>query len=95
MCRKRGTWEEIQESEMRRKLSPYKDRWYFDMGYNIAFTQIIYCVVLVFASVAPLITLFGSLYFTIKYFIDKYNVLYVYPTEYDGQGRLYKKIIGM
>jgi hypothetical protein len=38
ICSKRRTWEEIQESEMRRKLSPYKDRWYFDMGYNIAFT---------------------------------------------------------
>ena len=80
---------------MRKKLSAYKDVWYFDMGYNIAFTQIIYCVVIMYAAVAPIITLFGGMYFTIKYFIDKYNVLYVFPNEYDGQGRLHKKIIGL
>ena len=42
---------------------------------------------------APLITIFGCLFFTIKYYIDKYNIAYVYPKEYNGQGRLYKSII--
>lgn len=72
------------EYKMRQKLSTHKDKWYFDIGFNIAFTQIIFCIVLIFAQVSPLITIFGSIYFAIKYFIDKYNLLYVFPNEYDG-----------
>jgi hypothetical protein len=67
------------------------------MGYNIAFTQIIYCTVCIFSQVAPLITPFGCCFFTVKYFIDKYNILYVYPAEYNfsNGGRLYTYIIGL
>lgn len=84
VCRRKKTLDEVQEENMRRNLAVNKDRWYFDIGYNIAFTQIIYCIVLIFSTVAPLVTLFGCLYFSIKYFIDKYNLLYVYPNEFYG-----------
>jgi len=80
---------------MLKTLSKNKDEWYFDLGYHIAFTSIIYSVVLIFSTVAPLITVFGALYFGIKYLIDKYNLLYIYPNEYKGQGRLYTRIVSL
>ena len=33
------------------------------------------------------------MYFFVKYSVDKYNVYHVFPPEYDGQGRIHKKII--
>jgi hypothetical protein len=95
LCKRKKTKIEKELDEMKRTLSGSKDLWYYDFGYNIAFTQIMYCIVLIFAIVAPLITIFGSLFFTIKYFIDKYNLLYVYPIEFQGQGRLQQNIVMM
>lgn len=31
----------------------------------------------------PIILPFGAIFFTIKYFIEKYNLIYVYPAEFD------------
>ena len=84
---------EREELKMKHRLSMYRDDWYFDIGANIAFTQIIYTIILIYSQVAPLITIFGTLYFTFKYLIDKYNLLYVYEREYDGRGRLYQNIV--
>jgi hypothetical protein len=78
---------------MQLSLSTYKDDWYFDIGSNIAFNQIIFLVILLFSQVAPLITPFGMLFFTFKYHIDKYNIMYVYPVEYVGEGRLQKRML--
>lgn len=78
---------------MERTLSGYKDDWYFDIGANIAFDGITYLILLLFSQVAPLITFFGMLFFVIKYYIVKYNVCYVYPTEFVGEGRLFKMIL--
>ena len=94
-CKGKRTLEEEEKDKLDKTLSAKKDRGYFDMGYNIAFTQIIYCTVCIFSQVAPLITPFGCFFFTVKYFVDKYNILYVYPTDYNfsNAGRLYHYII--
>ena len=78
---------------MERTLSAYKDDWYYDIGANIAFDSIMYLIMLMFSQVAPLITPFGMTLFMIKYYICKYNVSYVYPTEFIGEGRVYKMIL--
>lgn len=69
-----------QELKMKKSLSMNKDSWYFDFGSNIAQHIVIYQIIILFSTIAPFVTLFGSLYFTIKYLIDKYNICYVYPT---------------
>lgn len=63
-----------------------KDVYYFDIGYNIAFNQIIYIMVFTYGLISPLILLIGCTYFSFKYFIDKYNLTVVYPKEYEGNG---------
>ena len=101
LCLKRGrtknleTNDEILEDQYKKKLSGNKDAFYFPLGYNIAYSIIIYTIILIFSPISPIITPFGSCYFTVKYFIDKYNIVYVYPPDYNysGGSRLYHRII--
>ena len=41
---------------------------------------------MIFSASVPLIPVFGFLFFTLKYFIDKYNLIFVYPTEFLSKG---------
>jgi hypothetical protein len=95
LCSKKRTEEQLREKKVQHSLSAYKDVWYFDMGSHIAFTVTVYLVVLMFSQVSPIITPFGVAFFGIKYFIDKYNIIYVYPSEYVGEGRLYKRVVSL
>lgn len=70
------------------KLSPsqkYRDTYYFDQGYQLAFVTVIWTIGIFFSAIAPIIPFICFGYFSIKYWIDKYNLMYVYPTEYDTQ----------
>ena len=45
-------------------------------------------MILLYSLISPMITLFGALFFTIKYFVDKYNQIFIYPKLYDSKGSL-------
>jgi len=47
-----------------------------------------------FVTSAPLIPLLGSLYFYIKYMIDKYNISEHYEKEFESQGELASAVTG-
>lgn len=59
-----------------------EDKYYFDFGFNMAYMMTIFCIVNVNCVVVPVMNVLGFLFFLFKYHIDKYNLLYVYPTEY-------------
>ena len=42
--------------------------------------------------ICPSISVFGAIYFAIKYFIDKYNLVYVYPVTVTGEGEITRQI---
>ncbi|TNV83763.1 hypothetical protein FGO68_gene13698 [Halteria grandinella] len=65
-----------------------KDDWYFDYAYFFAFNLSAFIIVLVFSVSAPLISILGLCYFTIRHLVDKYNFLYLYPKEFDSNGGL-------
>jgi hypothetical protein len=90
-----NTEDEEAEDEYEKNQSNKKDATFFPLGYNIAYSLIIYTLVLIFSPIAPMITPFGGCYFTIKYFIDKYNIANVYSPDYNfsGGSQLYKRII--
>ena len=67
-----------------------KDIFFFDIGYHIAFNQIIYTLVFIYAIVCPMVSFIGGLYFLFKYYIDAYNLTKIYPKEYDGKGEISK-----
>lgn len=62
------------------------DDWYFDLGYHYAFAVVAFTMIFIFSASAPLIPVFGFLFFTFKYYIDKYNFVFVYPTEFISRG---------
>ncbi|CDW80277.1 integral membrane protein [Stylonychia lemnae] len=70
-----------------------EDDWYFDLGYHFAFSITIFSVVYIFSAAVPLIPLFGFLFFAFKYYIDKYNFLFVYNMEADSRGNLGQAVI--
>jgi hypothetical protein len=63
-----------------------KDDYFFDQSYFVAFNMVIFTMVLMYAIVSPSILIFGSIYFWIKYIIDKYNLTVLYPKDYDNNG---------
>ena len=46
-----------------------------------------------YSTISPFMPLMGTLFFILKYFIDKYNMLYVNPLEYDSNGMTMKAFI--
>ena len=44
---------------------------------------VIWTIGIFFSTIAPIIPCICGVYFFFKYWIDKYNLMYVYPTEYD------------
>ena len=41
----------------------------------------------------PLISIFAAVYFSIKYYIEKYNLTFVYAREFEGGGIIKKQVI--
>jgi hypothetical protein len=66
---------------------------YFDYGYNYSFSITVFMLILCFSTTIPLITPFGALFFYIKYYIDKYNLLFLYPAEFESHGNVTEMII--
>ena len=54
----------------------------------MAFNLIMYIIIMLYSLVNPIITIVGALYFTIKYFFDKYNLTVVYQKNYESKGDL-------
>ena len=66
---------------------------YFDYGYNYSFSITVFMLILCFSTHIPLITPFGALFFYIKYYIDKYNLLFLFPAEFESHGNVTEMII--
>lgn len=49
-------------------------------------------MVLLYSMLIPPITLFGALYFLIKYYIDSYNLTVIYPKDYQSKGKLSQRL---
>ena len=75
------------------KKAPFKDTWYFDIGFHQSYSSSMYLIVLLFSTVMPLANLFGLLFFLYKFYATKYNLIYVYLKEFDAKGKLRKSII--
>ena len=66
---------------------------YFDYGYNYSFSITVFMLTLCFSTTIPLITPFGFLFFLLKYYIDKYNLLFLYPAEFESHGNVTDLVI--
>ena len=66
---------------------------YFDYGFHYSFALIVFLMTLIFSTTIPLVVPFGCLFFYVKYYFDKYNLLFFYPAEFESQGNLGKVVI--
>jgi len=72
---------------------PFIDDFAFDLGYHQSYSIVIFCMGLIFSGTDPLISIFSMLFFAIKYFIDKYNLTFVYNKEFEGGGVIKKQVL--
>lgn len=61
---------------------PFVDDFAFDLGYHHSYAITVGAMGMIFGTVEPLISICGFLFFLIKYFIDKYNLSFVYNREF-------------
>ena len=57
---------------------PYKDDWFFQLGYYQSFTFTVMTMSLIFSVAMPICTFFAFIFFLMRYQIEKYNFLFVY-----------------
>jgi hypothetical protein len=67
---------------------PFKDEWGFQLGYFQSFVYTISFMSLVFSISLPIISIFAVLFFFLRYYIEKYNFLFVYEKEFESKGLL-------
>lgn len=63
---------------------------YFDYGFHYSFALIVFLMTLIFSTTIPIVVPFGCLFFYVKYYFDKYNLLFFYPAEFESQGNIGK-----
>ena len=71
----------------------FKDLFTFEISFNIAFNQVIYTMVFIYAVVSPFTLLIGALYFFVKYIVDKYLLCVIYPREYESFGEISANVL--
>jgi hypothetical protein len=65
-------------------LSPVRfvDEFYFDVSWYFAYALVVFSIGLFFSTIAPAIPIICFIWFYVKYWIDKYNFIYVYHKKY-------------
>ena len=66
----------------------YQAKNYFDFGYNYAYSLLIFFMVVCFSPLIQILPILGVLFFTTKYYTDKYNLCFVFTVDFDSGGKL-------
>lgn len=66
----------------------FVDNYMFDLGYNQSYCLVIFLNCLLFSTIVPIIPVFASVYFYIKYLVDKNNLVFVYYEKYESGGKI-------
>jgi len=77
----------------RKQLKKFTDDWFFDLGYYQAYTATIMMMCLMFSVLMPIVTGFASCFFFFRFYIEKYNMLFVYLQDYESKAILRKSIV--
>lgn len=55
--------------------------------------MVTFAIAMVFSIFVPLVPFFGMIFFVLKYYVDKYNLTFVYNSEFLGVGLIRKRVI--
>ena len=72
---------------------PFVDDFAYDLGYYQSQTIVFFTMGLIFSGTMPLISLFMTMFFTIRYYIEKYNLTFAYNKEFEGGGVIKKQVL--
>jgi ABC-type Fe3+ transport system permease subunit len=72
-----------------RKTS-FIDNYAFDLGYHSSYVMTTYAIALVFCVLVPYVIFVATPFFMFKYYVDKYNMTFVYNSEFCGVGTIKK-----
>lgn len=75
------------------KPKPFVDEIPFDLGFRQAQALVMFAMGLFFSGVSPLQSVFTFAFFLIYYWVEKYNLTFVYNKQYDGVGILWKPML--
>eukprot|EP00347_Sterkiella_histriomuscorum_P016017 403354814 len=64
--------------------------WFYDIGFRNAIAVSLFIFTLFFSITIPLILPIASLIFFLLYYVDKYNLIYIYPIDFESKG-LYRR----
>ena len=68
--------------------TPFEDDSEYDLAYNQSYCLVIFLNCLLFSTIVPVIPVFASLFFYIKYTVDKNNLVFVYFKKHESGGQL-------
>ena len=71
---------------------PFKDDYVFDLGYHQSYSLVIFLNCLIFSTIVPIIPMYAFFFFSIKYFVDKYNLIFVYYKIFESGGKIRKHV---
>ena len=54
----------------------------FDLGYHMSYGLTTFAIAMVFSTLVPYVPIFAMIFFTFKYYVDKYNLSFVYIAEF-------------
>jgi len=66
----------------------FQDNYQFDLGYHQSYCLCIFLNCLLFSVLVPIIPFFAFVFFNIKYYVDKYNLVFVYFKVYESGGKI-------
>lgn len=70
------------------KNQPFIDNYAFDLGYHSSYTLTVLQIGLLFGVICPIVPAFCVMFFLFKYYVDKYNLSFVYQSEFLGVGKI-------
>jgi hypothetical protein len=68
----------VQRIWQRNSGKPFMDTYAFDLGYHMSYALTVLEIGLLFSNIVPIIPAFCICFFSFKYYVDKYNLSFVY-----------------
>ena len=71
----------------------FVDTYAFDLGYHMSYGLTTFAIAMVFSTLVPYVPVFAMVFFTFKYYVDKYNLSFVYNPEFQGVGIIKRRVV--
>jgi len=75
------------------RKTPFIDTYAFDLGYHSSYTLVTYAIAMAFCILTPYVLFVATPFFFFKYYVDKYNLTFVYNSEFMGVGTIRKQMV--